>query len=67
MWWQGKAMLLCGFQLFNRRQDFPRFQPCDLRFDAEGMRVLIRYAKNDLRGSPHWQQCQMSREAAQGQ
>ena len=50
MWWQGKAMLLCGFQLFNRRHDFPRFQPCDLRFDAEGMRVLIRYAKNDLRG-----------------
>ena len=43
-------MLLCGFQLFNRRQDFARFQPCDLQFDAEGMRVLIWYAKNDLRG-----------------
>ena len=60
MWWQGKAMLMCRFQLFNRRQDFAiaGSQPCGLRFDreldAEGTRVLIRYAKNDLRGRA-WQ------------
>ena len=30
-WVQAQTMLLLGFELFNRRQDFGRFQPCDLR------------------------------------
>ena len=55
-WRQSKALLMLGFMLFNRRQDFGRLQPCDLRpmTTKEGeprvWEVLIRYAKNDLRG-----------------
>ena len=49
-WLQGKAMLSMGWHLFNRRQDFGRLQPCDLRIAGDTMQVLIRYAKNDVRG-----------------
>jgi len=49
-WLQGKVMVLWGWQLFNRRQDFGRFQPCDVRFSDHGCQMLIRYAKNDVRG-----------------
>ena len=51
-WLQAKALMLTGWELFNRRQDFSRLQPCDLRFssDSKVLEVLIRYAKNDLRG-----------------
>ena len=49
-WLQAKALILVGWQLFNRRQDFGRLQPCDLRFEKDVLEVLIRYAKNDLRG-----------------
>ena len=49
-WLQAKALVLVGWQLFNRRQDFGRLQPCDLRFGKGVLEVLIRYAKNDLRG-----------------
>ena len=44
-WLQGKFMVLWGWQLFNRRQDFGRFQPCDVRFNEHGCQMLIRYAK----------------------
>lgn len=53
-WKQARALILTGWQLFNRRQDFARLQPCDLRFSRvkkkRRMEVLIRYAKNDVRG-----------------
>ena len=49
-WLQGKVMVLWGWQLFNRRHDFGRFQPCDVRFNSQGCKMLIRYAKNDVRG-----------------
>ena len=49
-WLQGKVMVLWGWQLFNMRQDFGRFQPCDVRFNDQGCQLLIRYAKNDVRG-----------------
>ena len=49
-WLQGKALVGMGWQLFNRRQDFGRLQPCDLKFTGRAMQVLIRYAKNDVRG-----------------
>ena len=39
--------MLMGWELFNRRQDFARLQPCDLRFAEGKVQVLIRYAKND--------------------
>ena len=48
---QVKLLMLVGWELFNRRQDFPRLQPCDLRFTAEKLQVLIRYAKSDLKGN----------------
>ena len=51
MWLQVKLLMLVGWELFNRRQDFARLQPCDLRFTAEKMQVLIRYAKNDPKGN----------------
>ena len=49
-WLQAKVVLLVGWELFVRRQDLPRLQPCDLRITQEGMHVLIRYAKNDQKG-----------------
>ena len=49
-WLQGNVMVLWGWQLFNRRQDFGRFQPCDVRFNDHGSQMLIRYAKNDVQG-----------------
>ena len=54
-WKQAKALMLMGWNLFNRRQDFSRLQPCDLRFGSDPllgplMEVLIRYAKNDKYG-----------------
>ena len=45
-----KVMVLWGWQLFDRRQDFGRFQPCDVRFNDHRCQMLIRYAKNDVRG-----------------
>ena len=54
-WKQAQTLILLGFELFNRRQDFGRLQPCDFREvkSVEGKRVwelLIRYAKNDVQG-----------------
>jgi len=55
-WEQAQVLVLFGFVLFNRRQDFGRLQPCDIREidkQADGRRVwevLIRYAKNDMQG-----------------
>ena len=51
-WIQAKALMFMGWELFNRRQDFGRLQPCDLRFSQndEVLEVLIRYAKNDVKG-----------------
>jgi hypothetical protein len=43
--------MLVGWELFNRRQDFSRFQPCDLRHAEGTMQVLTRYAKNDSKGN----------------
>ena len=51
MWLQVKLLMLMGWELFHRRQDVARLQPCDLRFTAEKMQVLIRYAKNDSKGN----------------
>ena len=54
-WEQAQTLLLLGFELFNRRQDFGRLQPCDLR-EVDGVEdkrvweLLIRYAKNDVQG-----------------
>ena len=44
--------MFMGWELFNRRRDFGRLQPCDLRFsqDDKVLEVLIRYAKNDIKG-----------------
>lgn len=54
-WSQGKVIMMMGWQLYNRRQDFARMQPCDLRFRRDEvlgpvLEVLIRYAKNDKYG-----------------
>jgi hypothetical protein len=51
MWLQVQVLMLVGWELFNRRQDFSRFQPCDLRHAEGTMQVLIRYAKNDSKGN----------------
>jgi site-specific DNA-cytosine methylase len=47
---QGLAVLLVGWELFNRSEDFAEFQICDFREIPEGLMVLIRYAKNDQKG-----------------
>jgi hypothetical protein len=47
---QAKAMLLVGWHLFNRPQDFNTFQVCDFVRLEHGMRVYVRYAKNDQKG-----------------
>jgi hypothetical protein len=47
---QAKAMVVVGWELFTRSQDFEEFQICDfIRLD-KGLRVLVRYAKNDQKG-----------------
>ena len=51
MWLQVQVLMLVGWELFNRRQDFARFQPCDLRHAEGTMQVLIRYSKNDSKGN----------------
>jgi hypothetical protein len=47
---QALAVLLIGWHLFTRSQDFAEFQACDFIQLKEGMRVLVRYAKNDQKG-----------------
>jgi hypothetical protein len=47
---QAKALLLVGWHLFNRPQDFNTFQVCDFVRVVGGMRVYVRYAKNDQKG-----------------
>ena len=49
-WLQRNVTVLWGWQLFNRRHYFGRFQPCDVTFNGHGCQMLIRYAKNDVRG-----------------
>ena len=49
-WQQSRVVLVVGWELFLRRQDLPRLQPCDVRVGEKGMQVLIRYAKNDTKG-----------------
>ena len=51
MWLQLRVLMLMGWELFNRRQDFARLQPCDLRYAEGKVQVLIRYAKNDPKGN----------------
>jgi len=49
-WLQGLAVVLLGWELFTRSQDFSEFQICDfIRLD-KGLRVFVRYAKNDQKG-----------------
>ena len=47
---QAIAVLLVGWHLFTRSQDFAEFQACDFVQLREGMRVLVRYAKDDQKG-----------------
>ena len=47
---QSVTVLLVGWELFTRSQDFEEFQVCDFVQLATGMRVLVRYAKNDQKG-----------------
>ena len=47
---QAKAVVVVGFELFTRSQDFVEFQICDFVRLDKGMRVLVRYAKNDQKG-----------------
>ena len=51
---QALAVLLVGWHLFCRSQDFLEFQVCDFREEVvngvAGMRVLVRKAKNDQKG-----------------
>jgi hypothetical protein len=47
---QALTVLLVGWHLFTRSQDFPEFQVCDFIQLDTGMRVLVRYAKNDQKG-----------------
>jgi hypothetical protein len=49
-WRQGCLILLVGWQLFDRPEDFNELQVCDIEVSAEEMEVTIRYAKNDVRG-----------------
>ena len=48
--YQGLVVLVLGWQLFTRSQDFPEFQACDFIVLETGLRVLVRYAKNDQKG-----------------
>jgi hypothetical protein len=50
MFLQALTVLLVGWHLFTRSQDFPEFQVCDFIQLDSGMRVLVRYAKNDQKG-----------------
>jgi hypothetical protein len=47
---QGLAVVLVGWHLFTRSQDFEEFQACDFIQLQGAMRVLVRYAKNDQKG-----------------
>lgn len=47
---QGVAVVLIGWELFTRSQDFEEFQVCDFIRLEGGMRILVRYAKNDQKG-----------------
>jgi hypothetical protein len=47
---QALAVLLVGWELFTRSQDFEEFQVCDFVQLQTGMRVMVRYAKNDQKG-----------------
>jgi len=47
---QALAVLVVGWHLFTRSQDFVEFQACDFVQLLEGMRVFVRYAKNDQKG-----------------
>lgn len=47
---QAKAIVVIGWELFTRSQDFEEFQICDFVRLDKGMRVLVRYAKNDQKG-----------------
>jgi hypothetical protein len=47
---QAKLMLVVGWQLFTRPQDFYELDRCDIRPFVTEMAVTIRYAKNDVRG-----------------
>jgi hypothetical protein len=49
-WAQAKVVLVMGWQLFNRPQDFTELQVCDLVVYEAFLEVTIRYAKNDPRG-----------------
>lgn len=46
-WLQAKAVLMVGWEMFTRPADFEEFQLCDFVRLDKGMRVWVRYAKND--------------------
>ena len=63
-WVQAKVILMMGWQLFNRPEDFTELQICDFVLTERHLEVTIRYAKNDPRGltrSP-----KLSREGGRG-
>ena len=69
---QARLLLVLGWQLFCRPQDFYELEVCDFRFEEAEMEVTIRYAKNDVKGltraprlaaeDDEWCPIQMTRE-----
>jgi hypothetical protein len=49
-WAQALALLVIGWQMFCRAQDFAEFQMCDIHLTPEGLEITVRYAKNDVKG-----------------
>jgi hypothetical protein len=47
---QATVIVLFGWQLFNRAQDFEEFDLCDFEDIGSELVVTVRYAKNDPRG-----------------
>lgn len=49
-WVQARAILVIGWQMFCRAQDFRELQMCDVVVQSEGLAITVRYAKNDVKG-----------------
>lgn len=47
---QAKALVMVGWQLFDRPQDFTEFQICDFVRLEGATQVWVRRAKNDRKG-----------------
>jgi hypothetical protein len=47
---QARLVVIMGWELFCRPQDFSEFEVCDFKLIEGALDVLVRYAKNDPRG-----------------